>query len=202
MAKIDYRVIYAGIAKSPAGQKQIETRVQNKFDANKEEFLEEFENDPITEAMQGATTDTTDQLHGYGNLRAFFGFTEGKDVVTPVKEVLEKDLVLANPRKVKAKEKSVVMTFSVKIPEQAIKDASKLEFEPGNSWVYAVENGLSGFSHFLFKKFKSPQPSRSGEGIQTENELRVKSNTLPGDFVPKPYLSQMIDNLISRLKRK
>ena len=68
-----------------------------------------------------------------------------------------------------------------------------MPWESGRSWVNGIERGISGFSFYLFKKFKG---SRSGTGLQSKSEVNSLS------FKPTKYLSKIIDNFTKNIKNK
>ena len=55
----------------------------------------------------------------------------------------------------------------------------------GGSWAEGVEEGLSGFSYYMYKKFGE---GRSGYGLQSDHEIRKAI------FTPKSYITELLNN--------
>lgn len=197
MAKFNYREITRKVASSPIVTKRMTTIMQKKFDASKEDMLEEFDNHPVTlEINAGIDADNiSDTLPDVpnGNLFAFIGFDAFSDPISPVREILKDEMVLTRSQ-VESGERKIKYKFSVRVPTEHIEQVSPLPFETGQSWVTGIEKGISGFGNFLAKKFNNP-PSRSTGGIQTEHEIRE------GEFHTVPYLSKLLRDFTARLKR-
>ena len=69
---------------------------------------------------------------------------------------------------------------------------AQMPWESGNSWVKSVERGMSNFSYFMHK---AHQASRSGLGIQIDNEIHNKSSA------PIKYMSEILNNFRRRLSK-
>jgi hypothetical protein len=193
MAKFNYEQIRQSIAKSESGAKRVITAMEKKFEASKVVFLQEFDSHPVTKEIQSGDGNPSGTLGGYGNLRSFIGFENGDDPITPVREVLATELKLARGTR-RIKGQTIQYTFSIRIPQQSISKASRMPWESGKSWVFGIENGISGFSHYLSGRFNTPEPSRSGKGIQVEHNVRG------GTFARTQYLSELFDKLVARIK--
>jgi hypothetical protein len=84
--------------------------------------------------------------------------------------------------------------FRVLFPtREEIADATSDEVEWGSfdSWVYAVEEGISNLNYYLYKQNEEITGSRSGPGIQTKHPLRE------GDFGGTPYMSEILQYFIN-----
>lgn len=192
MAIINYQRIRQSIVNSEKGAKRVQNAIQKKFDAGMVQFLEDFDSHPVTQEIRSGGDNISNTLGGYGNLRSFIGFDSNDDPITPVRDVLATELKLARGAR-RLKGRSMQFTFSIRIPQQSISRASRMPWEAGKSWVFGMENGISGFGQYLAGKFKSP-PSRSGEGLQAKHNIRS------GSFTRTSYLTELFDKLVARIK--
>lgn len=196
MARFNYREIHKAIAKSSIGEKRVRTIWENRVENNKSLLLQEFDAHPVTQEIKAGSSPTTknisETLGGEGNLFSFLGFNAGDSPTDRVRDVLESQVRLATGVRREPKSDKVRFRFSIRIPTQEINDAAPMTWESGKSWVNAIEKGVSGFSHYLWKKFIGPA-SQSFYGIQTENTVRG------GDFTKRDYLKEIFRNFVSRL---
>jgi len=196
MARFNYIQIHKAIAKSKIGEKRVRTVWENRVEGNKSLLLKEFDEHPVTQEIKAGPSPSTKNisgtLGGEGNLFSFLGFNIGDNPTDRVRDVLETQVRLATGVRREPKTNSVRFRFSLRIPTQEINAASPMTWESGKSWVNAIEKGVSGFSHYLWKKFIGPA-SRSFYGIQAENTVRG------GDFVKRDYLKEIFRNFVSRL---
>lgn len=198
MAKFNYVQIHKAIAKSKIGEKRVRTVWENRVEANKSLLLKEFDEHPVTREIKDgpepSVKNISGTLSGEGNLFSFLGFNLGDDPTGRVRDVLETQVRTATGVKREPKTDRVRFRFSLRIPTQEINAAAPMTWESGKSWVNAIEKGVSGFSHYLWKKFIGPA-SRSFYGIQTENNVRS------GDFQKRDYLKEIFRNFVSRLTK-
>jgi hypothetical protein len=78
---------------------------------------------------------------------------------------------------------------------KSIEQKTPLPWEGGRSWVRGIERGISGLGYYLSGRFKTPEPSQSGGGIQSEYKVRA------GAFTTVKYLSEILKNLKEKLKQ-
>lgn len=200
MAKFNYKEIARTIASSPQAAKRVDTMYRNRFNTEKQEFLKAFDAHPVTQEIKsGPGTDVSNisnTLHGKGNLASFIGFEDTDNPTDDVRNVLENNLVIIKSAKAEPVGTKVRYRFSLRIPEDEIKEASKMPWESGVSWVYGIERGISGFGNYLRGLFQSPDPSRSGRAIQAKHDVRE------GSFKTRPYLSELFKKLINAIGGK
>ena len=129
------------------------------------------------------------------NLFSFIGFDQGAKPTEEVRQILEEEIVLDRKPQSKTLPTGVQFNFDVKIPTlKSIEQKTPLPWETGRSWVRGIERGISGLGYYLSGRFRSPEPSRSGGGIQSDNKAR------PGAFSTVKYLSQILNNIKEKLK--
>lgn len=176
--------------------KEAQMEAQKIFDKSKKEMIQEYKNHPITQEIKAGpqAPNSSNTLGGYGNLFSFIGFpNEGGDPTEKVEEHLKSETSLSTSPKITQSESKITFSFQVKAPSNdSIKESTPMPFEPGKSWVYSIERGISGLSHYLYKKFL-PQ-SRSGSGVQADNKVRDLT------YRPVKYFSQILNNFKSKLK--
>ena len=198
MAKFNYQAIAESIASSATGTRRVNTVMSRKFAENKEALLQDFDRHPVTVEIKGGISadNISDTLGGEGNLFSFIGFDDGSDPIQPLRDALQDGVVLIHSKRGEASGNKIRYKFSARIPAEEIRLATPLPWENGNSWVEGVEKrGISGLGQFLYRKFRSPKPSRSGGGIQTATTLRQAT------FKRRAYISELIRNFVQRFTR-
>jgi hypothetical protein len=87
--------------------------------------------------------------------------------------------------KIASDKKGVKFSFKVSLPSpEQIHAVTPMPWE-GGSWAEAMENGMSNFSYYMYKRFGA---GRSGGGFQADHNLR---NAI---FKPKAYVTQILNN--------
>ena len=169
-------------------KKQITAKAEKLVEKEKQKLIEAFDSSSVTqEIAAGPTTNNTSRtLGGYGNLFSFIGFSNGNDPISPIKNLLQNISI----SKVKFNQNQYEVT--VKYPSQEeIKKVSPLPFEGGRSWVDGIENGISGFTQYIYTKFIK---GRSKEGVQNDKMNRG------GNFQKTPYLFSMLNTFSKNIK--
>ena len=194
MATINKASIMQKIANSVSIESEMHKRIYARFQESKDKLIEEFESHPVTLEIKGGidAINSSGTLGGYGNLFTYIGFPDGSDPTEIVKEILESEIVLFKVNKSVVGER-VKYQYRVIIPEKTLRDETSMPFETGNSWLYDIETGISGFSNYVYGRFKSPDPSRSGGGIQS------KYPHLGATFIPVPYIRDLISKFTERV---
>ncbi len=164
---------------------------QKRFDLAKSQLLQEFDTHPITiEILEGVEAENlSGTLGGVGNLYTFIGFPNGSTPIQAVREILEVSLLLENPT-VDNSQLGFDYNFPVYLPTEELIAATPMPFETGNSWLVGIENGIAGFSNFIYR---ASNASRSGKGIE------VKGLVNAGTFQPTPYLLNMLSKFTERI---
>ena len=79
--------------------------------------------------------------------------------------------------------KQIKLRFEIGIPtDQQIRIVTPMPWE-GGSWAEGIESGISGFSYYMYKKYRG---SRSGSGFQLDNQVRE------GGYKPTKYYSSLV----------
>lgn len=175
-------------------------RAEREFQKIKKQTLNEFDEHPVTVELNAGVdgkniTDTLPGTRGDANLFSFIGFDQGAKPTEEVRQILEDEIVLDKKPQSRTIATGVQFNFDVKVPTlKSIEQKTPLPWESGRSWVRGIERGISGLGYYLSGRFRSPEPSRSGGGIQSDNKVR------PGAFSTVKYLSQILNNIKEKLK--
>jgi len=164
------------------------TELQKEIQKIKDEIIEEFENHPVTQEINGgiAATNISNTLDGITNLFSFIGFENGDNPLDPIREELKK-INLRHTINSKGE-----LIFSVEFP--TAKDIFKVTPMPwatGRSWAQGIETGISGLGYYI-KKTKN---SRSGLGIQSQTPVRNGVR-----FRNTKYISELIKKYNKKIK--
>jgi len=176
-------------------------RASKEFQRIKNQTLRQFNQHPVTKELEGGIgasniSDTLPGTKGDANLFSFIGFAEGSNPTQEVRQILEQEIDLNQKPTVRNIETGIQFNFKVLAPTlKAIEAATPLPWENGRSWVKGIERGISGLGYYLSGRFKSPEPSRSGGGIQSNYKVRK------GSFVTVEYLGAILRDLKEKLKQ-
>ena len=161
----------------------------------KRDLIRDFENHPVTQELEaGIDSENISQtLNGNGNLTTYIGFTPETKPTEPIKQVLE--TVKLNERvKKNIKNDGISFEFEVYAPSlDEVESAGYLPFEPGQSWIRGIENGISGFGSYIYGKL-FPN-SRSKKGLQSKKSFRQ------GSFTSVKYMSEIMGKFYSKIMK-
>ncbi len=196
MARVryDYRVLANKIATSPRGAKTIDTFTNQKFQKAKDKLLDDFVTHPITrEISEGSQNPSADINHsgllgGYGNLFSFLGLRQSEgDPTQKVFSILDSDTTLTKTQTTATatgNKPRINITYKMRINRTKLVEATTLVWETGNSWLYQLEKGISGFGNYVRKAFNSP-PSYSGGGLQTKTTFTHRDYDIKAEYFNK-----------------
>lgn len=169
-------------------QKQAESLAREKFETSKDNFLENFDNHPITKEIESGASGTniSRTLNGIGNLFSFIGFYRDDNPIGQLRNLLNKKFIFKK-RNIGGK-----LQFSIEYPTlDKIKAETPLPWEGGRSWVAGIERGISGLGNYMFKTFSE---GRSQEALQSKNKIRGNA------YKPTKYMSDLINKFIKEAK--
>ena len=202
MAKINMRGLNAEIAQK--GYKifkdKVTPRIERQLRKETQKVLQAFESHPITQELEGgvSASNISNTLGGYGNLFTFIGFDAGSDPISPIRSLLAKSIKIVSIRK-KRNVLSLQLKFSVPTREEI--EAITPSPWSSDSWVEAVERGMSGLGRYLYSSDKNRfKTSRSGGGIEASGEIRGPSSSSPDPYISK-ILAEMLGSIEASLKR-
>jgi hypothetical protein len=163
--------------------------VNRRVKEEKQNLIREFSAHPVTQELEGGenSDNSSGTLGGYGNLFSFIGFRIGDNPTQKVKELLnnislQKGIQIKNNR----------FIFSVNMPSKDdLITVTKMPWESGRSWLFGIEQGISGLGSYLYGKFED---SRSNTGIQTRKKYNNKI------YRPIKYFSFIYNDFKKKLK--
>ena len=164
-------------------RKGLDREARKKFKQIKQEMINEFLANPITqEIMAGAGgTNISGTLGGVSNLFAFIGFDQGSNPIAPILTLLE-SVTFEYGSEIKNPTTGLGVNFKVNLPlPEDIFSITPLPWATGRSWAEGIERGLSGLGYLLRKN-----KGRSGAAIQTSVKVRG------GKFQNTPYISAFL----------
>ena len=128
-------------------------------------------------------------LDGKGNLYSFIGFYAWDQPVQDVVDAIDK-----NTRIQSKNSKDWFFNFEFLTPSlEELGSYTPLPFEGGNSWLKGIEKGISGFSNYVYGLLFPT--SRSGRGIQSENQIRRASYKPTKYFSASNFVISLIFNI-------
>ena len=193
MVRVNYQSIRRKVANSKKLESIIQAKAKEKFEHAKENFINNFEDHPVTTEIEDGpdASNKSNTLGGIGNLFSFIGFNKEENPISNIKTYIQGSFDLSKPTKSVSGSK-IKFNYKIKYPGiQEIAKVSPMPWENGRSWILSIERGMSGFGNYMYKKFNK---SRSGSGLQIENELRS------GNFKTTSYMSEIIRKFINTFK--
>lgn len=144
---------------------------QRKLNLAKAKLIDDFVSHPVSQEIKGGANagNISGTLGGYGNLFSFIGFESGSSPVDKWVKFLQSKIKINQNRSSKyVNNDTVGFTFEVDgINDGELISVSPMPWEPGRSWIKAIEQGISGFSFYISKKL-----GRSGGGVQSNHRVR------------------------------
>lgn len=191
MASINIQYIKRDLQKAaPRFQNISKGAAISKLNGAKNELLRDLDEHQVTKELEGDPL-ANGKILSEGNLFSFFGFNEGEDVTSELKEVLEEGIFLAPNPRLNIKNKSFDYVYTVKEPsKKTLESATPMPEWTNGSWLTRVERGLKGLEAFMAGSFRN---SRSGGGIQIPHNIR--SDTFKG----VPYLTELFKQFRKRI---
>jgi len=189
MGKILFNLQEA-VQETSAFQDQAEEIVKENYLENKDKFMEDFNNHPVTKEIEDGPNakNISNSLNGIGNLFSYIGFFASQAPVQELRILLEKSFSFKKRSANKNGSKFVITYPDIEI----IKKNTPMPWEGGRSWVSGVERGISGFGFYLYKKFID---GRSGQALQSANKVRSSS------FKRVRYMSEIIKNFVNNMSK-
>lgn len=202
MAKININGLKAEISSKGGSiiKKEILDKANKAIQRAKAQIIAEFDSHEVTREIEGGpnASNSSNTLGGYGNLFTFIGFDSGSDPITPIRSLLAKSISIRSIRK-KRNVFSFVLKFSVPTQEQ-IESVAPSPWST-ESWVSAVERGMSGLGKYLNSRNQGRfSTSRSGGAIQADFEIRGAQRSQPVEYISR-ILKNMLKNIESNLKK-
>lgn len=177
------------------------------FEARKQTLLRAFDNHDVTKEIVAGPTASSKYIDD-GNLNSLLGFgqQEGPVAVDALRDYLEESVKLSPA----ARSRMVGNSFIVERTGITPSNDSVYENTTGflewvtRSWVDLIQRGVTGFSAYIYRPngFNSPEPSRSGSGIEATNSKTGKTiNYRGGSMKPIPYINELLAKFRNSLRR-
>jgi len=186
--KINKKELLNAIYNSDAVKSAAMQIVKESVEKEKQQLIKEFSEHPVTRELEaGENSDNSSgTLGGYGNLFSFIGFRNGENPTEKVKDILNK---ISVQKRVQTGNNGFIFTVNIPSKDELIA-ATKMPWEGGRSWLFGIEQGISGLGAYLYGKFEN---SRSSTGIQTRKNY---SNRV---YRATKYFSSIFNNFKNKL---
>ena len=185
----------------PQFKEQVAPRIEKKLKQETLRMLSAFDNHEVTKEIEAGpgASNSSGTLGGYGNLFTFIGFDQGGDPITPLRSLLARSIKITSMRKQRGR-LGLIIKFTMPSEEQiAAVTPSPWSTE---SWVTAVEKGMSGLGRYLYSKQAGRfSTSRSGQGIEASIDVRGAGSSSAVQYVSKVLGDMLIgiENSLNRL---
>jgi len=178
-------VVYSSSSVKNAAIKIANQRVEEE----KQNLIQEFSAHPVTQELEGGENadNSSGTLGGYGNLFSFIGFRVGENPTDRVKDLLNR---ISVQKRVQVQNNKFIFRVNIPSKDELI-TATKMPWENGRSWLFSIEQGISGLGSYLYGKF---EVSRSTSGIQT------RKNYTNRVYRPTKYFSSIYNKFKNKLK--
>jgi len=193
MGKVNFNSVRNKVKDSKKLKENVDKKVRSKFEIAKSDYIKNFVDHPVTKEISGGpeSSNISNTLSGKGNLFSFIGFNKGSNPINDLTMFIKQNFFLKKEKTYISGNK-IKINYKISYPDQKdLESITSMPWEGGNSWVAAIERGISGFSHYMYKKFEE---GRSGMGIQAKNKIRS------GSYKPTKYFSLIIDKFLKRVK--
>lgn len=181
--------------------KKVRPLIELDFDTKKEQFMKEFDENPVTQEIQqgpGAYSQIPSLAEAEGNLFSFLGFEAGKNPTSALREYFERNIRLGRTRAGVIKGQKVEFKTPVAFPTVNEVDAeasrngqTALEWT-SRPFTQLLSRGIPGLPSYLFNIAKRFPTSRSGPAVQAKGALRS------GSMPPVPYIGPLL-GILKRL---
>ena len=206
MAILLRETLKAQILTSRVLERATERVAKAKFNEAKDAMMDEFNEHPVTQEIEegpDAANISGTLPGGYGNLTSFIGFEANREPTEEVREILEENtrFVVGTTNKTYESGHVIKYKYKVYLPTPLALEQSKMEWE-NRGWAMAIEEGISGFSSYLYDTEHGFSTSRSSTAIQAKTErgkgvpvdLSKNGNHPAGDFKTIPYMTVIFNH--------
>lgn len=175
--------------------RQVRPIIKLDFEAKKEQFLEEFDADSVSEEISGgpeAFSQIGEIAAAGGNLFSLLGFDASQKPIESLRDYLEHNTVLYHTSAGKIVGNKVVFKTDVLAPTEEEVNAAMAQSPEaklpndwaGRAFTDVLARGVTGLPNYLFDLTRdfSHIPSHSGPAIQANKALR-NANVRPIEYV-------------------
>ena len=189
VTKADITPLLSQIVRDRTYLEYVRQKIEGEVNDVKEEIIKEFDQHPVTvEIEQGIyASNISGTLNGITNLYSFIGFESGDRPIEPIRRELQK---IGIKRKISPMGS---IFYDIDFPTaEDIFNITPLPWATGRSWAKGIETGISGLGFYI----KQARESRSGLGIQTENQVRSGAR-----FKNTKYISSLIKKYAEQINK-
>lgn len=164
------------------------------FENNKEQFIEDFNNHPVTQDIEQKPAQS--QFVDDGNLFGFIGFIEGSEPTQVVRDAIEEQTEL-KLKSINPLIAGTTLTYIFDVKAPVLDELEALTPHPSplpGSWLRGIERGISGLASYIYRL----GAGRSQEGIQSQGKYRKSG----GAYKPVKYYSEILNKFIRQISRK
>lgn len=155
------------------------------------DLIRDVETHPISkEINQKQSLSKSNFLSVDGNLFSFLGFRENQDPISDLIDFLKISIHFIPANKITVSGLIGLIKPRATLPTKSDFNILSLSWEPGRSWVNAIEEGISNLGYYLFIYSAA---SRSGKGIQSKYPVK------PANFKTVAYMTPILENFKKRL---
>jgi len=119
MGSVDYTSVREKIKNLKKLENLVDKKVQNGVEEAKNNFIEQFEEHPVTKEIQNGpeASNESGTLNGQGNLFSFIGFERGSNPIAPVASFL-KNAFQIKKLKTEIGKSKIIINYKVSCPTQ------------------------------------------------------------------------------------
>lgn len=190
MAKVNIQYIRQDIFRAASRFKNLARGASlSRFNKLKNNLIEDFLHHPITKEIEaGPASEGSSGVVSRGNLFSFIGFDEGSDPITPLVNLLEKNVQLGASPSIESRGDILIFSYDVVFPtKEEIAEASPMPWQKGRSWANDMEEGISGVGNYLFHRYFPREKSRSTSGLQS------RGKGMGATFTPRSYITEIVN---------
>ena len=202
------RQYLATTAGRKAAARVVQAEIEDIINEARVDFLTEFENHPVSQEISAGpshgVSNSSNTLHGYGNLFSFIGFPKDFKPISYIKSLFLKKTGITKVSLRNAGRGRFVVEMNIPTKEEIYADPENhIRWQPGRSWLDGIENGISGFGYYLLARnqadrIASLSKGGSGEAIQIGPREGTKK-LRGGAFTKKKYFSGIYNRFIKRI---
>ena len=201
--EVSIRQKFVKAAQAPKFTNFMHSAANTRFVIAREVMLEDFDKHEVTQELKGSPKSRTSKFLSKGNLIAFLGLSNPKELLASVRNFLRTNTNMSDKAKISIAGNRINYGFKVTVPSksQVFEAFPAPDDYSSRSWLEIIEKGINSIIWYVFwsKGFGPKSNSRSGTGLEIEgaNIKNVAKYTPPEDS----YISGLIEKFISKFKR-
>lgn len=183
MARIDKNAIILQLSAQKSARDAIghvmDQRAQEIVEENKNTFIQGFIDLPVSQEIAAGPDgeNISGTLDGKGNLYTFIGFEYPAEPIEDAVKILDESIKIDPNSKIQGRDSKgkfkaggdrLLFDYKIDVPSREDLENQKplqLPWEKTRSWLYAVEEGISGFTSYIYWK----KAGRSTSGLQAKS---------------------------------